>query len=118
MGLEKYLTERTMLLGRFNYWERSLSFTKDARVLQVHHSKRDGVNIVIIEDQRIDKNNKNRTDWYFGTFTGRHSGECENAEQLKQFYEELRKIATRKHRIAGKRIDEAVLKAVEQMREY
>ena len=70
---------------------------------------------LIIEDQRAGVDNKNRTDWYFGTFSGRHSGECENAEQLKQFYEELGKIAARKHRIAGKKIDAAVIEAVNRI---
>jgi len=118
MGLEKYLNERTMLLGQFNYWERSLSFMKGERRLQVYHSKIKDTNIVIIEDERVGKDNKRRTDWYFGTFNGRHSGECENPEQLEQFFEQLRKIATKRNRIAGKNIDKAVVEAVRQTGRY
>jgi hypothetical protein len=102
----------TVNAAGFNYWEPSLMIsTKRGTPATVWHSQiEDGTNIVIIEDIRR-AGGQTRVDWYFGTFEGKHSGQCETDDELKEYYRKLEGVMTRPHRVSGHDLEKLVQRA-------
>lgn len=101
----------------FNYWEPSLFIgdirKSDARVhlSQVDRDNPEGaLNLVVIHDIRRD-GKRSRSDYYFGTFRGKHSGQVETDTEYKEFWDKLSHIYSRHHRVAGSELDALIRNA-------
>ena len=119
MGLTKHVEHATMLDAGFNEYEPSFSHTKGRYTGYVYHTKIEDadLNIVIIEIHRLGSKKRQRNDYYFGTFHGKHSGEHRTTEEARPFFEEIDKIATRRHRINARDLEAAIQRATEETRQ-
>ena len=118
----KYFLEmislETALRAGFNHWELSFFFVgKNGKSYLVYHAKipSTDTNIVVIADNYSKhKDGYKRKTWYFGTFEGKHSGEYKTEAEAEPFFENIRRIITRKNRIACRDLEGLVINAVEE----
>ncbi len=116
-----WVSYSTVAEAGFNYWEPSLYFSKNDRgyIAYITRNEADKKNIVIVEKllfpemlvppktQLYSKNSKK--EWFFGTIEGKSPSEC-NKEEVKQFHQELQGLASREHRVAGRDLENLILK--------
>jgi len=100
MTLAKYVSPHSMARGRFNYYEVSLTHDFNGQSGKVYLSTiaEQELNLAIIKVRRFDKE-RQRNDWYFGTFQGKSLGQCQNTEETAAFYKQLERIVKRKNRV-------------------
>jgi len=85
--------------------------TSHGTIAKIFHSQLDGgTNVVVIEDIRRNCG-RARTDWYFGIFEGKHSGQCENDEELRAFFQKLEAVMSRRNRVAASQLEELIQRA-------
>jgi hypothetical protein len=110
--LPQLVSFETVTAAGFNYWEPSylLSTRRGTPATAWHAQTYDGTNVVIIEDVRRTEG-RTRVDWYFGTFEGKHSGQCETDEELEEYYRKLNGVMTRSYRVPGRDLERLVQRA-------
>lgn len=115
MYLSKYVSDSALSLSHLNHEDPSLLFQTQQHNCRAYlsHISRINLNIAFIEAYRPeDPKGKKRVDLYFGTFEGPPSKErSRNSahEYLNQVYD----IVSRKHRIAGRDLEGAILHAID-----
>ncbi|MBI2085576.1 MAG: hypothetical protein HYT71_03635 [Candidatus Aenigmarchaeota archaeon] len=107
MLFEKYVGLEVLTEANFNYWEPSTFFQKGPYHCTAYMSylERRGMNIVVIET-RSNETARARRELFFGTF------QASSAELNEPAFEEVRNIASRKNRIAGRKLEQALLGVV------
>lgn len=111
----KYVSEETIGLAGFNWWEPGLIFNKGNYFYTVYSSyvPELNLNVVVIEGRRLNSKYR-RIKFYFGTFEGLPSEERSDKAATDEFDEKVRKIAARKNRVAGQDLELTILKALEE----
>ena len=99
----KWLDEEDLIYAGFNGGEPSIGYFENGKQITLYLGRIDDLNIAILEV--LGRGEKVYRRWYFGTFEGRHSGECENSGQLEEFNNKVSQIITRKNRIAGRELE-------------
>jgi len=108
--LSKLVGPYVLAQGAFNEYEPSLHHGDAVVYLgRISDASGNAVNLAIIE-----KRGPKRTDWSFGTFPGKHSGECESDSELKEFFEKLDKII-KTGRLPSADLEKTILKHIEQI---
>jgi hypothetical protein len=103
-----FVSERTVVGAGFNYWETSHSLnTTRGDLALVYISQLEGVNMVVIRNIRKQQDGRH-VDWYFGTFKGKHSGQCQTEEELNEYFRNVHRIMTRKNRVPGSELEERI----------
>ncbi|HLD05507.1 MAG TPA: hypothetical protein VJG90_07340 [Candidatus Nanoarchaeia archaeon] len=119
MTFAKWVSFETIQYAGFNYWEPSLFYSKGQNGGTVYLSqigspaKDEGENLVVVEIRR-NKDRYRRREWYFGTFYGKHSGQCKGEKQLQRFNRKIDEIATRKNRVRGRDLEERIHEAAKK----
>ena len=115
MTFARHVGRDTILRARFNWWEPSLGYKKGNHPGLVYLSRirEADMNLVVVEISRYE-DEKTRTDLYFGTFQGKPSRECNTPDERRKFNWEIARIATRSHRIAGRDLEVAINKVVDE----
>lgn len=117
MSLAKWVDETTVATAGFNNWEASLSYQKGEHPGNVYVGQIPGSdqNIIIIEIiRRYEGTNKTRTDWYFNTHKGKHSGQCATEEEAGPFFKAVDRTATKKNMIKGRDLQQRILDTVSE----
>jgi len=76
------------------------------------------LNLIVIESPRydfMDGRRRKRTDWYFGTVLGPHSGQCESEEEAEEFLRKAGEIKKRKNRIADRYLEDAIMEQIKML---
>ena len=106
-----------VLRAGFNHWEKSFFVNKGEEDYTVYHTKVPvtDTNIVVISSKpHQNKDGYVRNIWYFGTFLGKHSGECKTKEEINEFFDKVRSVITRKNRVAGRDLEWLIVKATRE----
>src|SRR3989344_9101760 len=116
MNFAKYVDEDTISRAGFNYWEESYGLKVPGSFYSVaYHSQVEGVNIVVAEVMRTGSDNRKRTEFFFDTFEGPHTGQCRNedAEEYQAFMANLNAVPRRRNRIAGRDLKQKIIDTVD-----
>ena len=113
MSFAERVPYETICLTTFNYWEPSLGIEKNGRTYTVYHAKNQGdINVVVIEGFRMRKGENTQYDYFFRTFAGKHSGECDTNKEEEQFFDRLRETVSSKYRVRGRDLENRVRDAL------
>ena len=116
MGFEQISFETVYRAG-FNYWEPSYGYAKGASSGEIFHTQLpdSDINIIVVQLRRSD-DKRTRTDLYFGSFRGKHTGQCESEQDpaYKAFWRNVKAVTTRPNRIATRDLEETILSVVEK----
>src|SRR3989338_9041369 len=109
MSFIKYVGIGTITRARFNYWEPSFSRSGLNYLATTYytHISEANLNLSVIEVTQRSRESKGRTEWYFGTFQGKRSRECQG-EEVEEFFDQLYDIVTRRNRIAGRNLERSI----------
>ena len=116
-GLPNYVSEEVMTAAGFNAYGPSLLLDikekgyGGADRVYLSHMENKNLNVVIVEARRDDEKRR-RLDWYFGTFEGPDSSE-RSGKAVDEYLESVRDVIARKNRIAGKDLQNAILRLME-----
>ncbi len=118
MSFQKYVNHKTISLAGFNGWEPSMGFSvgKKSYLLYCTRHYPTGFNIAVIEEDVPDAWNQDI--FYFRTFEGPEgegSGDFNTEEEEEAFLEVVRSTICKEYRFDGKDLEDAMLKALEEL---
>lgn len=108
----KYVSYKTIWRATFNYYEPSFPIEKNGRRFTVYHTRHPSPpkpNLVVIEA------NDDWEELYFGTFLGKHSGECETEEETHEFFEKVKKIIDPEFKVKGEELEKRILEFLDEI---
>lgn len=93
MTLLRSVNRDLLIQAGFNDGEPSLIIEKNGRRYTVYHAQYlfTNVNLVVVEHTSRRNDGYMRYEYFFRSFSGKHSGQCATDEEAEPFYEELRK---------------------------